>query len=35
MHYKSSFNAFIMHCNAPYNDLYDLKNIYNHSYTTL
>ncbi len=26
MHYKGSFNALIMPCNAPYNALYDLVN---------
>ncbi len=30
MHYKSSFNALIMLCNAPYNVLYNLMNNGNH-----
>ncbi len=30
-HYKSSFNALIMPCNAPYNALYNLINNCNHS----
>ncbi len=34
MHYKSSFNALIMPCSAPYNALYNLMNNWNHSYTT-
>ncbi len=31
MHYKISFNALILPCNAPYNALYDLMNNCNHS----
>ncbi len=30
MHYKSSFNALIMPCNASYNALYNLMNNCNH-----
>ncbi len=30
MHYKSSFDAFILSCNAPDNASYDLINTYNH-----
>ncbi len=29
MHYKSSFNAWIMACNATYNAMYDLMTICN------
>ncbi len=32
MLYQITFNALIMPCNAPYNALYDLMNICNHSY---
>ncbi len=31
MHSKSSFNALIMPCNAPYNALHNLMNNCNHS----
>ncbi len=31
MHYKSSFNALIMPCNAPYNALYNLMNDCNNN----
>ncbi len=31
MHYNSSFNALFMQCNTPYNALYNLMNICNHS----
>ncbi len=31
MHYKSSFNALIMPCNAPYNALYNRMKNCNHS----
>ncbi len=34
MHYKSSFNALVMPCNAPSNALYDLMNDFTHSQYT-
>ncbi len=33
MHYKSSFNALIMPCNAAYNALYNLTNKCNYNNT--
>ncbi len=33
MHYKSSFNALIMPCNAAYNALYNLMNKCNYNNT--
>ncbi len=35
VHYTFIFNALIMSCNAPYNALYYLMNIFNHSYNTV
>ncbi len=35
MHFKGSFNALIMYCNAPYNALHDFMNNCKHSYNTL
>ncbi len=34
MHYKSSFNALIMYCNAPYNALYNCTNNCNSTVNT-